>query len=207
MKRLTALFLTVAMLLLLPACAPDEPDTPDVPDIPSIGDESDSTSDVEHVGTEYDEIEYHRALGMTICGKYGIHDYYDKTTYEGMYQLVVDDVYRTKLNIEILRENGYKNPEDDALYALCVSFLEDKQPKCLHPQYDNLLKDRQPLTHIEADIYYLAKIDEARVAADEGLISFLAFWEVPRHTIYHHKDVIVRLKERYPLICEVIFGS
>ncbi len=206
MKRLTALFLTVAMLLLLPACAPDEPDTPDVPDIPSIGDESDSTSDTGDVGAEYDEIEYHRALGMTIIESN--HDYfghYDMTTYEGLYQKVVDGVYRTKLDIEILRESGYTNPDYDELYLIVTAFLEDKEPKCLQPKSEDLLRLKMVGGNWDADIYYLADIDEARVVADERLMAFRTYYAKRR--VLSMPNYIENLQADYPLICEAIFGT
>lgn len=145
--------------------------------IPIISDTSGTTTTVISPPTVDDEKEYHRNLGMTIIDSYDedLTKYYgDLKSYDGRYEILVDQIYRSKLDIEILKKTGIELPIYDKYYELICSFLLENTPKCLLPQYWSSGKpDRLNLQFVN-EIYYLASLDEIRVVSNIKLIDLFA---------------------------------
>lgn len=155
---------------------------------------------------ERDEIEYHRALGMTIIGEGNNgKGFYDRNTYEGLYQSLVDRLYRTKLDIELLRKYGDNKEEHNRLYDVATTFLTDKQPVSLLPRPENLVKGRSPSAQWMEDLYSMAELDEERLMADEELVALYTY--VARGRAVTTANYIERFRGEFPLLCEMIFGT
>lgn len=147
------------------------------------------------------EKEYHRNIGITVIDSYDeLSQYYNIETYLGLYDLTVDSIYRTKLDMDILRKAGKTVDED--YYDLICSFLTENTPKCLLPQqwsHNNAL-----LITWNSYITNLALIDEDLLVSNHSLMDLFAFQCLLDAEAGSN---IVKRLESYPILSEVIIGK
>ncbi len=128
---------------------------------------------------EIEVLELHRGGEIEIMENIeSVEDYSAKKAlyygggYEGFYQALVDCIYRTKLDIEIVRAEGFDDHRYDAYYKAVCKFLENNNPKYLIPStWVRLPGGEKSISYNWGDdLFFLIGIDEARVAADDALL-------------------------------------
>lgn len=172
----------ICLLLTAAIVASCSGNKPDVPDIPNIGDPTSTSNDSSPSDTSgqevYDEIKYHEKLGFEIIKSYGSEEFthaYNIKTYEGLYSLVVDSIYRTKLDIDILKNAGYDDGTFDGYTTVIMDFLKENDPKHLLPRNQSTLAAGK--LHIPWLIYIpdLIQANEEQFLRNEALFIVYAF--------------------------------
>lgn len=164
-------------------------DQPDIPDIPNIGDSTSTTAQDAPESSDpptssdpsasevYDEVKYHEELGFGIIKSYDSEEFMHayNGTYDGLYALTVDSIYRTKLDIDILRKAGYDDGTFDGYLAVIQDFLKENSPKYLLPQEQSSLAEGKLRISWTAYIFHLIQENEEEFLKNEKLFAVYAF--------------------------------
>ncbi|MBR2634557.1 MAG: hypothetical protein IKD31_03145 [Clostridia bacterium] len=149
------------------------------------------------------EQEYHRNLGMIVISDTDSEEYraaYDQKSFEGQYRLLIDCLYRAKLDIGILRAKGVETKEYDCYEERIDSFLKENPPQCLLPQ--KWVKEER-LEHFWREVFYrAAEYDAEKLFSNEDLMRLFEFDLLCRAE--NGTDVKTALSS-YPRLVEMFF--